>query len=77
MTNEQYKSFERTNEMLKSTGMSKHNIAVKADVKPSVVQTISRIGAMRKYESLYKLCKTYGVSADWLLGLSDEGGVRE
>lgn len=27
--------------------------------------------------SLLKVCQIYGVSADWLLGLSDEEGVME
>ena len=26
-------------------------------------------------DSLYKICKTFNVSADWLLGLSDDGGL--
>lgn len=27
--------------------------------------------------SLLKVCQIYGVSADWLLGLSDKGGPKE
>lgn len=46
-------------------------------VKYTDVVAIKARGKSVKTESFVKICKAYDVSLDWLLGLSDDGGLDE
>lgn len=53
-------------------GMDQYELADMADTSPATISHYINGKRGKKYELLVDICKTLNVSADYLLGLSDE-----
>ncbi len=61
----------RLSEFIKETGLSKRKFAEKAGLSAMSVSDWTTGKIQPNAESIYLICKTYKVSADYLLGLED------
>lgn len=66
---------ERFNEILNETGLSGALICKQLGIHPPTLVKYKK-GSGMSTETLYKFCYTFNVSADWLLGLSDEKYIK-
>lgn len=62
---------ERINEALKTTTMKQKEIAEKCGIHPSCLTQYKKGESEPSLKTLYELCKTLDISADYLLGLSE------
>ncbi len=56
---------------IKQSGLTKKALAESIGVSPEIITQYCNTDKMPKVETLYKICKTLDVSADYLLGLKD------
>lgn len=61
----------RLSEFIKETGLSKRKFAEKVGLSAMSVSDWTTGKIQPNAESIYLICKTYKVSADYLLGLDD------
>ena len=61
----------RLSEFIKETGLSKRKFAEKVGLSAMSVSDWTTGKIQPNAESIYLMCKTYKVSADYLLGLND------
>lgn len=62
---------ERLNDLIKETGLSKRKFAEKIGVSAMSVSDWSTGKIQPTAENIYLICKTFNVSADYLLGLTE------
>ena len=62
---------ERLKEIRKLSGDSQKSLAKKLYVSQGAVSMYEQGQARPSYETLLEICKLYGTSADYLLGLTD------
>ena len=62
----------RFSEFIEETGLSKRKFAEKAGVSAMSVSDWASGKIQPNAESIFLVCKAFNVSADYLLGLSDE-----
>ncbi len=62
----------RLSEFIDEQGLSKRKFAEKTGVSPMSVSDWTTGKIQPNAESIYLVCKTYNVSADYLLGLKDD-----
>lgn len=66
---------ERLNALLMQRGVSVYQFAGHIDTNAQTVYRWLRGDVSPRAELLVAICEAYGVSADWLLGLSDSMGA--
>lgn len=62
----------RIKEARKTSGITQIEAAVKAGVSQQTWQRYESGKLDLKMSSIYNICKTLNISADWLLGLTDK-----
>lgn len=63
---------DRFKELLHYNGVNQSDLAVKIHVSKQCVSDYKSGKSVPSLETLYEICKVLDVSADYLLGLSDE-----
>lgn len=56
-------------------GLTQAEFGEKLGVGNEIISRLETTSRTISADSLYKICETFNVSADWLLGLSDDGGL--
>ena len=67
---------DRVRQLLYSWQGTQGELAEELDVSRTMLQNWMNIGANPSAYYLAQICRCFGVSADWLLGLSDEKKPR-
>lgn len=67
----------RFNEIVKKDGRTLCKIERLFGINASAMGRYRDGASVPNAISIYRICQIYGVSADWLLGLSDKGGPEE
>ena len=58
--------------LLKERGLNQNQLSKQADIPPTTISGWLNAGRLPDYNTLRKLSKFFDVSADYLLGLTDE-----
>ena len=66
----------RLNDFIRETGLSKRKFAERAGISAMSVSDWTTGKIQPNAESIYLICKEFDVSADYLLGLTDEEGNK-
>lgn len=67
---------ERFNEVLEETGMNGTQISNLLGIHPPTLVKYKKGISGMSMETLHNVCKTFNVSADWLLGLSENKRIK-
>lgn len=62
--------------ILEETGMAQYEMAKLIGVNPHLVSNWTNKYVFPNAQTIIRICKAFHVSADWLLGLSDERELR-
>ena len=63
---------ERLNKVLDESGMTGAQISELLNIHPPTLVKYKSGKSLMSMQTLYHFCKTFNVSADWLMGLSEE-----
>lgn len=67
----------RLNELIKETNLSKRAFAKRIGVSAASISDWTNGKIQPVAESIYLISEEFGVSADYLLGLEDETGIKK
>ena len=62
----------RFNKVLEESGLNGAQISEMLNIHPPTLVKYKTGKSLMSMQTLYNFCKTFNVSADWLLGLNDE-----
>lgn len=66
----------RLRNLRKAAGMKQYELAALIDVTPTQVGDMERGNSTTSMARLYQLCEYFHVSADYLLGLTDDPALK-
>ncbi len=67
---------ERLTQIIDETGLSRAEVCRILDIHPPTLSKYLHGKSGMSLETLKKVCKTFNVSANWLLGISNIKGLR-
>ena len=67
----------RFNKVLEESGLSGTQISEMLNIHPPTLVKYKTGKSLMSMQTLYNFCRTFNVSADWLMGLEDEQKPKE